>query len=742
MKRETRLFRIREYIRNFVDTDIQNVLMKYYSDTNVLRDHDHLRNSEKMIRSFPFNIKMSDINWSWFQKIFLSMQGKNEPKSALHFIKYIVSGGYYRSDDADIVNSFADELNALCGTYWIFAEDVKPINILLCKQYRSTGKKNFNVSSFKINITSRYLYFLLYEFIMSHISMAISQKDFFLTFHESLAGKGITCISDFDITVFNSQYCFYKNLQRKSRTTGLLSLHISLLKSFYLFLLGKPDGQEILTWRDGVDLYMLQNNKFDEYYENGFRLVPLNSFDPVPSSDRWLIMPNGAEAQTTKISAFNYKSINFSHIKDLKMKEAVKHWFWQETLSIPVRLDFTNLNINFVNFIYDLRSKYHLNSMIRRPVDDQVIMSEEVFSYSINAKTSSGYKQKMIAVRRFLKHVDDYGIYKVDQSSYQYLHVRTGTISSRARDISESDLLILESKFKEKAKGNYLRTLYYIIFHIALSTEFRISQILKLKVDCVVEGSSRNQFYVVSPTKVSNGESVHQQITPYTKRFIETAISFTSAIRQECHDSSLKQHLFLHNYHANKYQGVNSATFNAYVKRTCRENGLKVYTPGNLRDTYMTRAVEYALKKGLSLLEISAITKHKKFDTTNNHYVVQKIRDYLEATYLVDIGNVDLKGNIVLKSDKNYCEEHTVDDACGYCAKGTCTIYSGIDCPMCDGFVATIDRIPFYETKILAIDKKITSAKLLHDKEHLATIKKLYVAYLERLYILKEDAQL
>lgn len=732
------MLRINSYISTFTDTDLQTLLLMYFSKTNVLLDPDHRPNSEKIIFSIRPNMKMSDIDWFWFQEIFRIMQGKNQPKSAVHFIKYIVLGGYYQSDDADIVNSFAEELNAAKAPYWIFEEGIRPINIILSKRPNFSKKDAFAVSDFKLDVTNRFLYFILQEFILSHITMAIIQKDFFSTFQESLGGKEITCVEDFDITVFNCQYWFYKDLQRKALKANMLSKHIGLLKSFYLLLLGKPDGHDILTWRDGVDRNMLQNNKFDEHYENGFRPIPLNSLDPVPVEDRWLIMPNGAEALTTKLNAHEYRRLDFSPINDTKMKEAVKQWFWQDTMSIVGRMDHTWLIINFVNFIHDLRTKYHLNVMTKKTMDNDSFTAEEIFSYSMQAKVTSGTIQKLTAVRRFLQYVDDSGLYKVDPAAYQYLRARTSTSHSTAQDIPENDLLKLEARFRENAEGSYLQTLYYIIFHIALSTEFRISQILNLRVDCLVEGPSRNQHYVVSPTKVSKGEAVQQQITSYTKRFIERALHFTAKVRQQCTDSSLKQFLFLHNFYAHKYQVVNSKTFCEYFRRTCQDIGIHPFTPGSLRDTYMTRAVEFALKNGLSLLELSSITNHKNFDTTNNHYVANKIRDYLEATYMVSVGNVDIKGHILSKPDKDYGKEHLVDEACGYCAKETCNVFSGIDCPMCNGFVATIDRIPFYESKISVIDKKIIASKLSHDKEHLTTLKQLYVAYLERLYVLKE----
>jgi len=57
---------------------------------------------------------------------------------------------------------------------------------------------------------------------------------------------------------------------------------------------------------------------------------------------------------------------------------------------------------------------------------------------------------------------------------------------------------------------------------------------------------------------------------------------------------------------------------------------------------------------------------------------------------------------------------------------------------LCEYFIATIDRIPFFEEQINAIDKKIENALIIHDREDLVNKKRLLVNYLSRLLCLKE----
>jgi len=68
----------------------------------------------------------------------------------------------------------------------------------------------------------------------------------------------------------------------------------------------------------------------------------------------------------------------------------------------------------------------------------------------------------------------------------------------------------------------------------------------------------------------------------------------------------------------------------------------------------------------------------------------------------------------------------------------TCENNSYLDCLLCEYFIATIDRIPFFEEQINAIDKKTENALIIHDREDLVNKKRLLVNYLSRLLCLTE----
>lgn len=135
---------------------------------------------------------------------------------------------------------------------------------------------------------------------------------------------------------------------------------------------------------------------------------------------------------------------------------------------------------------------------------------------------------------------------------------------------------------------------------------------------------------------------------------------------------------------------------------------------------------------------------HKDFITTMKHYIRPEIRNYLEVLYKVKIGNVTIKGEIVGNlEDTNMnipkdISEITVKRGCGFCSCD-CVSNENIDCLICRNFVVTIDRIPFFEESIKEIDSNIKNESIMHEKEHLISIKKLYVSYLGALYTFKKE---
>ena len=183
--------------------------------------------------------------------------------------------------------------------------------------------------------------------------------------------------------------------------------------------------------------------------------------------------------------------------------------------------------------------------------------------------------------------------------------------------------------------------------------------------------------------------------------------------------------------------------FYRYFKKITNELELEngPYTIYDFRHTYMTTLFEEAVKDGRLDIALMA-SGHRDIATTIKHYIRPDIRNYLEAFYRVKIGNVNILGQIAEKiEDANIqipsdLREIKVNDCTGYCT-GECT-EKNIDCLLCRKFLVTLEEISKFNNKIREIDEKIKNEALEHQKEHLVSIKKLYVAYLAALYSFKE----
>jgi len=717
---------------NFKDKKIKRIVNIFIDKSTRQNYHNFdLSDAYNVIELLEENLDRFSVTWEFFQKLFNKSQDKKIREGICRLVLLFINNDCCYGEFREIVKSFNWSNHLAKELYWLFSNSMLPYNLIVIK--KDTMSKNPKIQ--KNNITCKndsstlFLSNLLRDFVMNNHTGSRNHR-FYANFQASLNGKTINSITDFNAGTFKQQYYFYKTKEK-----GLNS--ITLLKKFYLMLLSYSNGRNILNWKDGLDGNMLQLVSFNKNYEEGFLPIPLNPFDPIPEYDKWLIMPNGLENTTTKINSFSYRPVNFQPAKDEKLKFALKHWFWNSNIALPARIDYTQICIKFINFIFDLRNDYSIRRVTSSDEPLDSIIVEEIFSYVQFIKGNKMNNSYISVVRGLLTYLQENNLYKIEPSVFKYLVTKTAQVNNTSKDISDELLIKIENKLKENSADNYLNTLYYIVFHIAIATEFRISQILNLKISCLVKGVKRD-YYLESHSKVSNGKKVKVPITPYTKRYIETAIKYTQNVRDECKNPTIKEQIFIHNNSAYNYKVISVRSFSDYLKRICNQLGIESFTAQNLRDTYMTKSIEYAMKKNMSEMELRALTNHKQLSTTTNHYVAEKIKNYLEATHMVVIGNPTIKGNIVTETD--HSNKDLVNESCGYCPYESCIQTKGnLDCLMCSGFIATVDRIPFYEEKIAKIDKDIKSSKSQATRDKHVVLKRLYLAYLEKLLVLKEE---
>ena len=346
------------------------------------------------------------------------------------------------------------------------------------------------------------------------------------------------------------------------------------------------------------------------------------------------------------------------------------------------------------------------------------------------------------AVRRFLQWCEANSVFSFEATFFDYLRQYEEPSKTSGHSIPDEDLAKLSHYLHEHASESVKARLTQTAFHLAIQTEFRISQILHLTTDCIRPSLKAGEYVVHSNSKTSHGVQSDYVITELTFQLLMDTIEFTESLRASCNIEALKNYIFL-------YPGVNNAIhhFNSTIFRDCLNSACRAlelpknYTASDLRDTHMTKALEHILRNGKSDIEMGLLSKHKHLDTTKNHYIELELEKMLEATYGITIGsaNIDATSKIVDHiPDSASSAANDVEYGCGKCTAPECIINSSLPCMVCKYFVTTVDHAPFFERAIENVDRMISAAQSRHDIEDLVVIKNLYGAYLESIYRAKE----
>lgn len=544
-------------------------------------------------------------------------------------------------------------------------------------------------------------------------------------FDNSLDGFNINSLDDINFETFESQlFYFYNNFGIK---------HAKLITSFYLFL--SQNYNPNIFDSSGVNSEILQRCGLVEELTSGFKIISYNPMEDIPKEDKWLLCYRHIDNNNSSISTTGSKLIDLTRIKSEQYRFWVKHYLWKNTSSIKVRLNSVYNLIEFFNYIHDLKSGEQL-SIYCKSNTNLSISPNEVLAYKMyilnkltNEKTKRSYLNN---IKMCLKNISYNNIASFEPGVFYILKYKVDN-TTNPKALSNEEISKLVTHTKELSLDSVINEIYHAIICLLIETEFRISQILSLTTDCIQEANKKNQYVIISNTKVSD-EQQEQPISIQTKRTLENIIKITSKYRKNCTVEHLKNYIFLiPGQKIRTYKIITPENVRRYIQECCESIGIDRYNTSNLRDTHITKVKEFIEKNKMSDLNEKVLTGH--FDiNSNKSYEDIDIRTLLEATYGMIIGDVDIKGRIVDKVSEDVAtDENTVYNGCGYCDAETCHDTSYLECLMCKDFIATISRIPFFKKQIELIDEQILIKTIRHDKEDLMNIKKLLLGYLNRL---------
>lgn len=695
-----------------------------------------------------FDVK--DINGKYLVNFYENSPGRREyinPVSKdliYHFLVLNNKYGWHQELDIVAENTFpfwADIQNLQHLVIPLLDGSKDPRKCRLLKAESVNKGHNLVLSLIEFDTDNRFIQDLLIEYHHSQhtVQPRVYQLDFFRRFAESLDYQLPSDIYGFNADTLLKQERFFAAIRREPELEN---------RFFYRFILNKQGDQRTITINDGVSIGYLMSENFVGRYSEGYRYIPINPNEPVPESDKWAISPNGLEQNVASDKPEHIRYIDFTRISEKVIRDAAKAWFWSEAKAgFENRQRNTLYIIEFFEYRDKLRSMYFDKFIQARAGTDldlqHTVLSEEVISYANEwneTLTSQSYTSRIVPLKLFLQYMNDSDIYKTEIAAFEYLNT-SGKGTKPKQEIlpvPKDDFMKLIARLEEKAQNNTLHMLYYIVFCLNTLTPLRISSILDLNDNCLVE-KSKGIYALEVKVKTSDGDEKDIQISKEVKRLVEVALSMTKETRNNA-PAEQKHYLFLVNNQKDFYRSIPSRSYAKYLHDCCNEVGIPKYSAQNLRKTYYTNLVENAIKNNVSLMSLKELTGHANIDTTENYYVKENIRNYLEATYGVEIGNMPVVGTVAADYPEAKHED-IVNDGCGYCRNPECNVLGTANCLMCKGFITTPKHIAQFEEAITILSQQIIDNENPHDKEHLYAVKRLYTAYLEQLYIRKEEAE-
>ncbi|MGN8888372.1 hypothetical protein [Blautia sp. HCP28S3_G10] len=584
-----------------------------------------------------------------------------------------------------------------------------------------------------INCASKEIREAVHSFLNTRVDKGDHITSFCEHFDDSLQGLEVNGLADLGFTSFTNQVDYFQSYASKQRKTT----RAAVVVSFYLYL--AQHANEKLFEKEGVPTSLLTRPSFANELKDGFKVILYNLIEDVPEADKWLLCYKKYDRDTV-IRVFK---LDFTRINDPVYRIWYKHYVWKDKVMMYTKAHPISILAWAFNYLAKIKSG-KIRTIFPVSQNHEVITVTDASAYRNhvlasfdNNRTRSGY---IYNLRNVLRHVSANKLGEIDNGVFYALTHTLDQSYDNTHPISNNELSKIATVFKRRAEEDPVADVFMSIFYLALETEFRGSQIVDLNKDCLHETAKKGEFEVVSETKTSADEVVEQPISSYVERGIRHVIAVTESFREASTNTWLLNKLFvIPGPKKGTYVKVSQNRFNVFFQDCCKEAGVPAYTLSNLRDTHMTKAEEYRIRHNLSDLEQGVLTGHKTTTVDDRNYVRLEIREMLEAVHGVTISNVKLDGTIITNDNPDICTtENEVADGCGFCKSDTCGMMMNLDCPMCNDFVTTISRLPYFEEQVRILDKKIEAATVPHDKEDLVVIKVLMLRYIEEILNLKE----
>lgn len=596
-----------------------------------------------------------------------------------------------------------------------------------------------NYDHYLVSSKNQFYYRLMTDFIFYARNKGVFDVSakYIPIFEDSLGTllNRIQSVNDFSEDLFWRQVEYFRNIEPESLPPTTYKKRFLFVINFYRWLCCN-DEFTALNEAFTINKDVLFSDRCGVAIEEGYMFVTYNPLNVPNIKDKYLFLFNSA---TSSRSGIKWMRIDLSRIQSHFYKSLFLDYYMHYSG------DVTRLNHGIIKNIVDgfsfmeqLKStEFHPNP------DESNFTADEAALYLANAKSRcpsiQAANREVSCFRRVLDYAIKNGSVTVDDGFFKELKNLNTFYNPQPSPIPDHEVNLIVKKFKELAEEGGIREQHMLaLLRLCLTTELRTGTLCQLRKDDLKPSIKPGKYRIYCPDKTSHGLYVPHEITEDVFGCIRQSIDLTDAMIESA-GGVLSDSIFLVPSNAGSFQAISADAFSSYLKNVCKDLGLPSYTSGNLRDTHMTKAVEWMIDHGKTEFDVSLVSGHAAFATTLNSYTGPMLDQMLEATYQIEIGTPDwpeLASQVVDDAGESFINnEHEVEDGCGYCRLDECIkttkgVINSLPCLSCKSFVTITTQLPNLQNRVKEIDYLIDHSKFDHDIDDLLATKRLLVKHI------------
>lgn len=396
----------------------------------------------------------------------------------------------------------------------------------------------------------------------------------------------------------------------------------------------------------------------------------------MPIGDKWELIDN----DNTSLNFSKKYTINFSFIKEERIKQIIKFYVWRNF--VEGRLVLSNIYSDVFRFkaFYNFMNIKNINDF--KQLTNNFI--EEYVSYlkvslkNKNMKPLTYHTQRryLDTIKSVIKWTQLYMTSEAPETSLFTGNEYPNLNKKLKIDFIPDDVLNKINLSLVDEDNLYLK--YGVI--ILQTTGMRVGDLLKLKVDCM-------QPHLISGMLLSwydhkaRKERHPMPINATCAEAITKLIDYTDGIRKE-NNNKYKEYLFIHKIKVGRYFNettiINGTTFNNWLKAFVVKN-LITDSSGNLINLtthkFRRTLATDMLSKGININVIQNVLGHSAPTTTSKYYADVKYKERAKKFRdLGIIGNIDSINELVIPNNEelewfNKNKDKGARMCDGYCTK-------------------------------------------------------------------------